>query len=100
MRVVDQTVHDGVGEGAVSDDIVPELEGELAGYEGGLPPVTVLEELQEISPLGVGERGEAEVIEDEQLRAGDPGLAGEAELVKSLQGLVDRRSTPPELVRA
>jgi hypothetical protein len=43
---------------------------ELAGDEGGTPAVAVFEEFKNIVALGVGEWGQAEVVEDEELGLG------------------------------
>ena len=57
MGVVNEAVEDGVAEGGVADHVVPVLQGELAGDEGGAPAVAVVEDLQEIAALGVVQGG-------------------------------------------
>ncbi len=49
MRVVEQPVEDGVAEGGVADDLVPVVDGELAGDEGGLSSVSVVKDLSVVS---------------------------------------------------
>ena len=71
MCVVDETVEDCIGERGIPDDGVPVVEGELAGEERSSAAVTILEHLEQIPPLGISERGQAEVIEDEELGAGE-----------------------------
>lgn len=73
MGVVDQAVQDAVGEGGVPNDIVPVVEGESAGAERGPPSVGVLKKLQEVVTLRIGESGEPEVVEDEELRLSPAG---------------------------
>ncbi len=46
--MMDQPVQDGIGEGGISDDIMPVLEGELAGDKGGSPAGSVLDDFQQI----------------------------------------------------
>lgn len=58
---MDQTVQDGI-----ADDFMPVLQGELAGDQGGLPTMPILEDFEEIPTLGIGERVEAVVVEDEE----------------------------------
>jgi hypothetical protein len=65
-----EPVEDGVGKGVVSDRIVPVLEGELTGDQGGSSTVAVLEDLQEVPPLAVVERSQAVVVQDQQVRLG------------------------------
>ncbi len=70
MRVVHQPVEDRIAEGGIADHLVPVLDGELARDEGGAPPGALLDELQEIAPFAVAERGEPPVVEDEQIGLG------------------------------
>jgi hypothetical protein len=70
VGIVDEAVQDGIGECGVSDHRMPVFEWELAGEEGGASAVAVFEDLEEVAALGVGEGGEAEVIEDEELGPG------------------------------
>ena len=65
---MDQAVQDGIAEGGIADDFMPVLQGLLAGDQGGLPAVSILEDFEEIPTPGVGERSEAVVVEDEELR--------------------------------
>ena len=66
MRVVDEAIEDGVGEGGVSDGFVPVLDGELAGDEGGLAAGPVLDDLKEIAAFDLGEWDQTEVVQDEE----------------------------------
>lgn len=51
VGVVHQAVEDDVGQGGVADHVVPLLDGDLAGDEGGAAAVAVLENLQEVDAL-------------------------------------------------
>lgn len=71
MGVVDQTVEYCVGDGGVADDVVPSVDRELAGDDGGGVAVAVLEDREQIAALGGGERREAPVVGDQQLDTGN-----------------------------
>ena len=47
------------------------LDRVLAGHHSGTPLVTVLDNLEQISPLLFGQGGEAEVIEEDYIEAGE-----------------------------
>lgn len=57
VSVVDQAVENGVGEGRICDRLVPVLDGQLAGDDGGAAAVTILEDFEKVAPLRSGERG-------------------------------------------
>ncbi len=69
MRVVDESIEDGVGIGRVADDVVPLVDRDLAGDDGGAPAVAFFENLEEIVACGGVERFETPVVEDEELHA-------------------------------
>ena len=46
---MDEPVEDGVGEGGVAEQVVPLLDGKLAGDQGGTGGVSVLEDLEEVN---------------------------------------------------
>lgn len=64
VRVVNEAVQDGVGESGIADRVMPALHRELAGDDGCFPAVAVLEDFEEVAPLGGGERREAPVVEE------------------------------------
>src|SRR3954453_22673158 len=79
MCVVDEAVEDGIGQGWVAgDQVVPAVDGELAGDQRGAAAVAVLDQFQQVAPLLWPERLEPPVVEDEQLhcaeRAHQPGM--------------------------
>ena len=51
VGVVDETIQDGVRHGGIADGLVPMLDRELAGDDGGAAAVTVLEDFQQIAPF-------------------------------------------------
>jgi hypothetical protein len=64
---VDETVEDGVGEGWLTDEVVPGFDRELTGHQRRAAAVTILDDLHEIAPLAGVEAVGTEVIEYEQL---------------------------------
>ena len=66
MGVVEEPVEDGVAEGGVADDVVPVLDGDLAGEQRAAAGVAVVEDLEEVVPSLAREGGEAPVVEDEE----------------------------------
>ena len=101
MSVVNEAVEDGVGISRVADEGVPFVDGDLTGENGRAAPITLLEDLVEVT-TGAGIEGfEAPIIEDEELDAGkaaqDAGVAavttGERELAEELgDPLVENRA--------
>ena len=51
VRVVDDTVEDGVGECRFADDVVPFVDGQLAGDQDGGVLVSVLDDFHEVASL-------------------------------------------------
>ena len=49
MGVVDEAVEDSVGQGRLADEIVPAVDWELAGDQGGGATVAVVDDLQQIA---------------------------------------------------
>ena len=66
-----EAVEDGVGERRVADDVVPFLDGELAGDDGLPDAVSVLEDFEQVVPVLGAERGEPPVVEHEDLGLGE-----------------------------
>jgi hypothetical protein len=73
MRVVDDAVEDGVGEGRFADQVVPAVDRDLAGDQRGTAAVAVFDDLQQVVALLGAERLEAPIpgsspgTEDQQL---------------------------------
>jgi hypothetical protein len=67
VRGVDDAVQDGIRECGVTHDGVPVLEGKLAREQGRPSAVPILHHLEEIASLGVGQGGQAEIIEHQEL---------------------------------
>ena len=90
LRVVHQAVEDGVGVGRIADHGVPLVDRQLAGEDGGAPAVAFLEDLQQIVPGAGVERGEAPVVEDE-----DVDLRPASKIAQPVPLLKFTRSRPP-----
>ena len=73
------TVEDGVGEGGNPDQIVPAIDGNLAGDDERAFVAAVLDDFEEIARLVGRERLRTPVIQDQKFEAGEgaqePGVA-------------------------
>src|SRR5207253_10734795 len=67
IGVMDDAIEDGVGEGRLTDDLVPLVEGELAGDERRAAAIAVLDDLHQIAPLIGSEPVWAPIVEDQQI---------------------------------
>jgi hypothetical protein len=70
---VNETVEDGIGDGGLADVGVPSVDGELSGNESGPASVAVFEDFKEVAALLVRERGDAPVVNDEDIGLGEAG---------------------------
>ena len=79
IGVVDDAIEDGVGESGDPDQIVPAVDGNLAGDDERAPVVAVLDDFEEIARLVGRERFGSPIVEDEQFDARqgaqEPGVA-------------------------
>ena len=73
VGVVNETVEDRVGEGGIAERVVPVLDRELTGDQGGPGSVAVLEEFEEVAAVVGVELGESEVIEHDEVELGERG---------------------------
>jgi hypothetical protein len=69
VGVVDQAIEDGIGVGRVADQLMPAVDRQLAGDNGGAAAVAVIEDLQKVVTGSGIERLEAPIVEDEQIDA-------------------------------
>ena len=67
VRVVDEAVEDSVRDGRVPDHLVPVLDRQLAGDDGGASPVPVVDDLEKVAALLAGQRRQSPIVEDQQL---------------------------------
>src|SRR2546426_8908613 len=73
MGVVEQPIADGIGHGSLSELIVPVLDGELAGEDGGAGAVAIVEDLEQVAAVLVAQGCQAPVIEHQDVGAGEAG---------------------------
>ena len=71
IAVMDQSVEDCIGKSRIFEVRMPLLGRQLACDQRGAPIVAIIEDLQEVAADLIRQRGEAEVIEDQQIRFGD-----------------------------
>ena len=69
VSVVYQAIENGIGEGRITDDLVPMFDRKLAGHHGRAAAVLILHDLQEVAPLLGGHRSESPIVEDQKLDA-------------------------------
>src|SRR5713101_7847129 len=94
MGRVEYPVAERVGDAGIVEIIVPLRGRKLAGDDSGECAAAIVEELEQIVALGIGERREAEIVEDEDVEASefaesaDVGAVGasQSELVEEPRG--------------
>ncbi len=64
-----QAVEDSVGQRRVTDDVVPALDGDLAGDDRGCAPMAIFEDLEQIAALGGAEDGQAPIVKNRLTQA-------------------------------
>lgn len=67
---MNQAVENGVGDGGLTERVVPMTDRELTGDNGGAELVTVLDDLEQISCLFGSQRPQREVVKDEDVDLG------------------------------
>jgi hypothetical protein len=90
---MNQPVQDGIGNRRISDVIMPVFHRELAGNEGRDIAVTVFDHFEKVSSFRIGQRGQAQIIQDEKMSFGnslhETAVAaigpGESDLVEELR---------------
>jgi hypothetical protein len=63
--IVTEAIEYGIGEGWVSDGLVPMLNGQLARDDGRGAPVAVFEDFQQVTALWSGEDGQSPIVDDQ-----------------------------------
>ena len=63
VRIVHEAIEDSVGIGRIADHVVPLVDRDLAGDDGGASAVAFFENLEEIVACGGVERFETPVVE-------------------------------------
>ena len=57
VSIVNQTIHNGIGDGGVSDMVMPVFNGELTGDQGGTRSISVFDDFEQVSSFRIRERG-------------------------------------------
>jgi hypothetical protein len=71
VGVVGDTIEDGVGVGRIANQLVPFIDGDLAGDDSRSPTMAFFEDFEEVMTGGGIERFQTPVIKDEQLHAAE-----------------------------
>lgn len=71
--MVEEPIAEGVGDGGFAHGGVPVFGGELTGDDGGGPAVAVLDDFKEVGALLIGEGGQEDVVDDQELGLGKLG---------------------------
>ena len=94
VRAVHEPVEDGVGQRRIADVVVPVLDGELAGDEGGAHADAIVEEFQQVGAFARADGRDREVVDHQQAHLGERGQAlleaavgvAQAQLVEQTRG--------------
>ena len=62
--MVQQAIQDGIGDGGFTDDCMPVFDRALAGDDGGIFPIAVLDDFEQVVALG-GAKGDADLFLDQ-----------------------------------
>ena len=68
---MDEAVEDRIRQRRIADGLMPMLDRELAGDDGGAAAMAVFEDFQQIAALRWSEDSQAPVIEDQHIQFGD-----------------------------
>ena len=90
MGIVDDAVENGVGAGGFTDQVVPAVDRDLAGDDGGTSAVTLLDDLEKVAALLGAEGLEAPIVENEEL---DPAEGASGEVAPGELGRSIHRGT-------
>ena len=71
IGIVNEAIEDRVGDGGVSDDFVPAIDGQLAGDDDRTRFVSVLDDFEQITALVGVERFWSPVVQDQQVESCD-----------------------------
>lgn len=68
---MNETIEDGIGQGWVADGLVPVLDWQLACDDRGGAAMAVFEDFQQVTTFRGCEDGEAPIVDDQHIHAGD-----------------------------
>jgi hypothetical protein len=73
-----EPIEDRVGDGRIGDRLMPVIDRQLAGHNRRAAIVSILDNLKDVATLFGRQRGEAPIVQDQQLDAGqaleEPGM--------------------------
>src|SRR5438270_13988481 len=67
VRVVHEAIEDGVGDGRIGNRVMPVIDRQLACHDRRAAVVPILDDFEYVTALLRGERGEAPIIQDQQI---------------------------------
>ena len=67
VRIVHEAIEDGIGNGRLWDHFVPVLDRQLGGHDRRAAPMPIVDDLQQITRLIEGDRGETPVVKDQEI---------------------------------
>jgi hypothetical protein len=70
---MNQSIQNGTRQGGVTDHVMPFLNGELAGGDGGTTAVPLLQHCQQVSPVLSTQFHEPPAIQDQHIHFGEVG---------------------------
>ena len=94
MRPVYDPVNYGVGEGRLPKQLMPVVGINLAGHDGGTIATAVFQDFEQVVLLGLTRLGQAPIVNDQHVDAGDLGQeprvgaigAGQGQFVEEARG--------------
>ena len=73
VGAVDDTIENGIGQGGITDGVVPLLDRELTGDQRRSAAVPILYDFKQIAAVTIVELGQPPVVENQQLDASQAG---------------------------
>ena len=70
MAVMHDAIENGIGERRIGEVLVPMLDAELAGDDGGLAGGAIIEHFEQIGARGLGDGSYGPVVDDEDVGPG------------------------------
>ena len=68
---MDEAVEDGIGDCRIDDDLVPMIDGELAGHDCRAAAVAIVDDFEQVAALLGGQRCQPPIVEDQKLDTGE-----------------------------
>jgi hypothetical protein len=97
MGIVDDAIEDGIGDGRLTDHVVPLGDGELGGDQRRFAPIAFFEDFQEIEALLIIEGVSAPVVEHQQLHAGEFVDEAREATVETCHGKLFKQARDPQI---